>query len=111
VELPSILDWKTDSNDIAKMMHDATTKQTDKVKELVTQLKPGDYTAWDLIILGWGSENMSAHYDGIKVDVAFRKEVAASCGVGFDVPASLGSFEPNAPKIEVAVSEEVAVKT
>jgi integrase len=61
--------------------------------------------------LGWGSENMSAHYDGIKVDVAFRKEVAASCGVGFDVPASLGSFEPNAPKIEVAVSEEVAVKT
>jgi hypothetical protein len=29
---------------------------------------------------------MSAHYDKIKADVAFRKEVANSCGVGFDVP-------------------------
>jgi integrase len=60
--------------------------------------------------LGWGSENMSAHYDGIRGDVAYRRDVTKACGVGFDVPASLGSFEPNAPKIEVAVLEEVAVK-
>jgi integrase len=49
--------------------------------------------------LGWGSEGMSAHYK-IKLDVAFRKEVANRCGVGFDVPASLGSIEPIEPKLE-----------
>jgi hypothetical protein len=41
---------------------------------------------------------MGAHYDKIKADVAFRKEVANSCGVGFDVPASLGPIEPIEPK-------------
>ncbi len=50
--------------------------------------------------LGWSSEGMSAHYDKIKADVAFRKEVANSCGVGFDVPAILGSIEPIEPKLE-----------
>jgi hypothetical protein len=50
--------------------------------------------------LGWSSEGMSAHYDKIKADVAFRKEVANSCGVGFDVPANLGSIEPIEPKLE-----------
>jgi hypothetical protein len=44
---------------------------------------------------------MGAHYDKIKSDVAFRKEVANSCGVvGFDVPANLGSIEPIEPKLE-----------
>ena len=42
----------------------------------------------------------SARYDKIKADVAFRKEVANSCGVGFDVPANLGSIEPIEPKLE-----------
>jgi hypothetical protein len=56
-----------------------------------------------------GSENMSGHYDGIRGDVAYRRDVTKACGVGFDVPASLGSFEPIEPKIEVGVSEEVAV--
>ncbi len=50
--------------------------------------------------LGWSSEGMSAHYDKIKADVAFRKEVANSCGVGFDVPAILGSIEPIEPNLE-----------
>ena len=59
--------------------------------------------------LGWGSQGMSGHYDQIKHDVAFRKEVVNRVGVGFDIPASLGLIEPNAPKIEVAVEEEVAV--
>jgi hypothetical protein len=40
---------------------------------------------------------MSAHYDKIKADVSFRKEVANSCGVGFDVPSTLGSIEPIEP--------------
>ena len=43
---------------------------------------------------------MAGRYDQIKADVAFRKEVAASCGVGFDVPANLGSIAPIAPKLE-----------
>lgn len=59
--------------------------------------------------LGWGSEGMSGHYDGIRGDVAYRRDVAKACGVGFDVPASLGSFEPNAPKIEVESAVAVAV--
>ena len=59
--------------------------------------------------LGWGSESMSGLYDGIKADVAYRKDVARACGTGFDVPASLASIEPNEPKIEEADKEEVAV--
>ncbi len=59
--------------------------------------------------LGWGSEGMSGHYDQIKHDVAFRKEVVNRAGEGFDVPAHWGSIEPNEPKIEVAVEEEVVV--
>jgi len=50
--------------------------------------------------LGWGEEGMSGRYDKIKADVAFRKEVANSCGVGFDVPATLGPVEPIEPKLE-----------
>jgi len=56
--------------------------------------------------LGWSDEGMSGHYDKIKTDVAFRKEVAESCGIGFDIPATLGSIKPIAPKVE---SEAVAV--
>lgn len=56
--------------------------------------------------MGWGEETMAGRYDRIKADVAFRKEVAASCGVGFDVPASLGSIAPIEPK---PVLEAVAV--
>jgi hypothetical protein len=52
---------------------------------------------------------MSGHYDRIKNDVAFRKDVANRVGVGFDVPASLVSIEPNEPKIEVAVEETEVV--
>jgi integrase len=59
--------------------------------------------------LGWGSEGMSGHYDQIKNDVAFRKDVANRCGVGFRVPASLASIEPNEPKFEGTIETEVAV--
>jgi integrase len=59
--------------------------------------------------LGWGNEDMSGHYDRIKYDVAFRKDVANRCGVGFKVPVSLASIEPNEPKIEVAVEQEITV--
>jgi hypothetical protein len=56
-----------------------------------------------------GTEGMSGHYDQIKNDVAFRKEVVNRCGMGFDVPASLASIEPNEPKPKVVVEQEVAV--
>jgi len=59
--------------------------------------------------LGWGTEGMSGHYDQIKNDEAFRKDVVNRCGVGFDVPASLASIEPNEPKIEVSVKREISV--
>lgn len=59
--------------------------------------------------LGWGTEGMSGHYDQIKNDVAFRKDVVNRCGVGFDVPVSLASIEPNEPKIEASAKREIAV--
>jgi hypothetical protein len=60
---------------------------------------------------GWvgGNEDMSGHYDRIKYDVAFHKDVANRCGVGFKVPVSLASIEPNEPKFEVAVEQEITV--
>jgi integrase len=59
--------------------------------------------------LGWGSEGMSELYDGIKDDLAYRKEVANACGVGFDVPPSLLSIEPNEPKPEAVVERKITV--
>ena len=52
---------------------------------------------------------MSGHYDQIKNDVAFRKHVVNRYGVGFDVPASLASIEPNEPKPKAVIEQEVAV--
>jgi hypothetical protein len=54
--------------------------------------------------LGWGEEDMSARYDKIRADVSFRKEVAESCGVGFDVPDHLNLVEPKNEEKAVAVS-------
>jgi hypothetical protein len=59
--------------------------------------------------LGWAAGDMSGHYDGIKNNVAYRRDVAKACGVGFDVPICLHSIEPNEPKMKVGVAEEVAV--
>ena len=52
---------------------------------------------------------MSGHYDQIKNDVAFRKDVVNRYGVGFDVPALLASIEPNEPKPKAVIEQEVAV--
>jgi len=59
--------------------------------------------------LRWGSEGMAGHYDQIKNDVAFRKDVVNRCGVGFDVPVSLDSIEPNEPKPEAVAGQKIAV--
>jgi hypothetical protein len=42
-------------------------------------------------------------------EITIRQAQVNRVGVGFDVPASLASIEPNEPKIEVAVEKEVAV--
>jgi integrase len=60
--------------------------------------------------LGWGEDAMSELYDKVKADVGFRKEVAKACGVGFDVPATLGSIEPNEPKTEASSERESCCK-
>jgi hypothetical protein len=52
---------------------------------------------------------MAGHYDQIKNDVAFRKDVVNRCGVGFDVPVSLDSIEPNEPKPEAVAGQKIAV--
>jgi hypothetical protein len=49
VELPSILDWKMHSGDTMEPIYQAHATTVDQVKELTKQLKPGDYTVWDLI--------------------------------------------------------------
>jgi hypothetical protein len=62
--------------------------------------------------LDWGDAGMSGHYDQIKNDVTFRKDVANRCGIGFRIPASLASIEPNEPnepKFEAAAETIVAV--
>ena len=53
MELPSILDWQIDSSDVAKTFHESLMKQMATVKELVKQLKPGDFTVWDCIVFAY----------------------------------------------------------
>jgi len=53
MELPSILDWRIDSSDVAKTFHEILMKQTATVKEMVKQLKPGDCTVWDCIVFAY----------------------------------------------------------
>jgi len=46
--------------------------------------------------MGHADESMSALYDKIKEDVAFRGEWAEKCGFGFELP----SVGPNVPKTD-----------
>ncbi len=59
--------------------------------------------------MGHAGEGMSDLYDKIKEDVAFRKEVANACGVGFEVPATLFPIEPSEPKTQSEAKKEMAV--
>jgi hypothetical protein len=65
MEFLSILDWKTNSADIAKTLQDATNTQMERVKEMVKQVKPGDFSLRDTIFFAYvqlipGVLNMSA---------------------------------------------------
>jgi hypothetical protein len=53
MELPSILNWKTDSFDVAKSFQEVLNKQNSEVQELLKKVKPGDYTAWDLVVFAY----------------------------------------------------------
>jgi hypothetical protein len=53
--------------------------------------------------LGWSDKDMSDHYDKIREDTAFRREVAERVGIGFELP----SIVPNVPKIAAKVGDEV----
>jgi integrase len=53
--------------------------------------------------LGWSGKDMSDHYDKIREDTAFRREVAERVGIGFELP----SIVPNVPKIAARVGDEV----
>jgi hypothetical protein len=53
MELLSILDWKTDSSDIAKTLRENTTIQMKRVEEMVKQVKPGDFSIRDLIFFAY----------------------------------------------------------
>ncbi len=65
MELLSILDWKTDSSDVAKTLRDNTTIQMKRVEEMVKRVKPGDFSIRDLIFFAYvqlipGVLNMNA---------------------------------------------------
>jgi hypothetical protein len=53
MELPSILNWKIDSSDVAESFQEVLNKQNSEVQELIKKLKPGDYTVWDLVVFAY----------------------------------------------------------
>lgn len=55
-----------------------------------TECPEGLYKYW----MGHAGTDMSDLYDKIREDVAFRKEWAEKCGIGFEIP----SVVPNVPK-------------
>jgi hypothetical protein len=63
-------------------------------------------------LLPWlGGEGMLGHYDQIKAEEAFRKDVANRRGVGFDIPAILGSIEPSVtPSYGVGIATETSME-
>jgi len=54
--------------------------------------------------LGWSGKDMSDHYDKIREDAAFRREVAERVGIGFELPKpAIVPSVPNVPKLTEAV--------
>jgi integrase len=59
--------------------------------------------------LGWSGKDMSDHYDKIREDVAFRREVAERVGIGFELPKtplvpSVGNVPSSGEKAELATA-------
>lgn len=70
-----------------------------------TSTPPGVLQFW----MGHAGEGMSALYDKIKEDAAFRKEVAEKVGLGFELPSKIIVIGRNGRKLESASVLEVAV--
>jgi hypothetical protein len=56
--------------------------------------------------LGWSGKDMSDHYDKIRKDAAFRREVSESVGIGFELPKpsivpSVGNVPNSAEEVEL----------
>jgi integrase len=56
--------------------------------------------------LGWSGKDMSDHYDKIREDAAFRREVSESVGIGFELPKSaivpsVGNVPKSAEEVEL----------
>ena len=58
--------------------------------------------------LGWSGRDMSDHYDKIREDAAFRREVAERVGIGFELPKPL--IVPNVGNVPKS-AEEVELVT
>jgi integrase len=59
--------------------------------------------------LGWGGKDMSDHYDKIREDEAFRREVAERAGIGFELPKppivpSVGNVPSSGEEVELATA-------
>jgi integrase len=55
--------------------------------------------------LGWSGKDMSDHYDKIREDAAFRREVAERVGIGFELPKT-----PIVPNVGNVPSSKEAVE-
>jgi integrase len=53
--------------------------------------------------LGWSGKDMSDHYDKIREDAAFRREVAERVGIGFELPKP--SIVPNVGNVPSSAEE------
>jgi integrase len=58
--------------------------------------------------LGWSGKDMSDHYDKIREDAAFRREVAERVGIGFELPTP--SIVPSVGNVP-SLSEDVELVT
>jgi integrase len=58
--------------------------------------------------LGWSDKDMSDHYDKIREDAVFRREVAERVGIGFELPKP--SIVPSVPNVPNSAKEAEAVK-
>jgi integrase len=59
--------------------------------------------------LGWSGKDMSDHYDKIREDEAFRREVAERAGIGFELPKppivpSVGNVPSSGEEVELATA-------
>jgi hypothetical protein len=59
--------------------------------------------------VGHAGKSATDAYSKLKLDLAFRKEVAERVGLGFVLPSKKTVLGPNGPKIETERLQEMAV--